>query len=235
MNTPVFFESAGDERSTPQAFFDALNAEFHFDIDVAADERNHKCELWFGHGGIAYDAIVEDWAGMTCFLNPPYSAAGAFVTKAREEADKGATVVMLLPVRSDTRWWHRAIWDKSVWSRGQQVEHARQGFPPPPNTEPDGDWRPGVCGRFIAGRLNFELKVPDDIRAWIKMEMATIPIWTIPTPTSEKERIEKIRQLVAVTGLPKMAIERILNDMPDEDLMESAPFPSCVIIFTKAG
>jgi hypothetical protein len=41
-------------------------------------------------------------------------------------------------------------------------------------------------------------------------------------------------ELIAKTGLPKMAIERILLDYPDEDLLESAPFPSCVVIFTKS-
>ena len=209
MNTPLFFESAGDERSTPKAFFDALNAEFHFDIDCAASKLNHKCDLYFGEGGVENDAIEADWAGMTCFLNPPYSVAGGFVAKAREEADKGATVVLLLPVRSDTKWWHHYIYDKSVG--------------------PDGAWYLGVRARFIPGRLNFELVVPVDMRAWITSELKA-SIGSI----NEEDFKAKIKSLVQITGLPKMAIERIFQDLPDEDLMEAAPFPSCVIIFTKS-
>src|SRR5216684_4087634 len=113
MNTPLFFESAGDERATPQDFFDTLNAEFHFELDAAASLLNHKCDLWYCEGGIEYDALEADWGGATVFLNPPYSVAGAFIKKAREEADKSATVVLLLPVRSDTKWWHNFIWDKN--------------------------------------------------------------------------------------------------------------------------
>lgn len=232
MNAPLFFESAGDDRGTPQKFFDALHAEFHFDIDAAADEHNHKCELYYGKGGMEYDALEADWAGLAVFLNPPYSIAGAFIAKARAEADKGATVVMLLPVRTDTQYWHKYIWDKSAGrlvnqspevittGEGSCVKYAPMLY------HKDGDFYPGVRVRFIPGRLQFELKVPDSLRSWIKAEMAKSPAGLAPGT---------IVALVAATGLPKMAIDRILLDYPDEDLMESAPFPSCVVIFTKAS
>lgn len=209
MNAPLFFENAGDVRGTPQDFFDTLNAEFHFDIDCAADAHNHKCELYFGEGGMAFDALEADWCGLTCFLNPPYSTAGAFVEKARQEADKGATVVLLLPVRSDTKYWHKFIWDKTVH-----------------------DWRPGVQGRFVEGRLQFTLHVPDDMRRWIKTEYAQ----TMANTENFRAEAKAVffRRATAETGLPKMAIERILLDYPEDDLLEGAPFPSCVVIFTKA-
>lgn len=41
------FSSATDEWATPQAFFDELNGEFHFTLDPAANEANHKCEKFF--------------------------------------------------------------------------------------------------------------------------------------------------------------------------------------------
>lgn len=145
MNSELFFESASDERGTPQKFFDTLNEEFHFDVDVAASANNAKCESYFGPGGVADDALEADWGGLTCFLNSPYSVAGAFVKKAREEADKGAVVVMLLPVRSDTKWWHGYVWDKEKQT-----------------------WRPGVECRFIRGRLSFELKVSAKMRELVK-------------------------------------------------------------------
>lgn len=211
MNAPVFFENAGDDRGTPQKFFADLDAEFHFDIDAAADEHNHKCELYYGKGGIEFDALEADWAGMVVFLNPPYSSAGAFIAKAREEADKGATVVMLLPVRSDTRYWHQYLWDKTT-----------------------NDWRPGVKCRFLSGRLQFELHVPDDMRVWIKAEHKAALALVDQDVSREKVLTEYFRAMVASTGLPRMAISRILEDFPDDDLLEGAPFPSCVVIFTKA-
>lgn len=40
-------------------------------------------------------------------MNPPYGREiRKWVRKAYEEAQKGATVVCLLPARTDTAWWH---------------------------------------------------------------------------------------------------------------------------------
>lgn len=232
MNAPVFFKSAGDERGTPQDFFDALNAEFHFDLDAAAGPLNHKCPLYFGEGGVADDALEADWGGdgSSVFLNPPYSVAGAFIAKAREEADKGALVVMLLPVRSDTKWWHKYIWDKDCPDQFQVERLIAEGkargddltmiYGPGLPLVPNGDWRPFVRGRLLPGRLNFELVVPQNLRTWIKEQVAAGT---------------GIESLKTETGLPKMAIDRICDDMPDDCLLEGAPFPSCVIIFSKAA
>lgn len=208
MNRELFFESAGDERATPQAFFDALNTEFGFTLDAAASTGNAKCALFFGTGGIAEDALEQDWGGegSIVWLNPPYSVAGAFVAKAREEADKGAVVVMLLPARTDTKWWHNYVWNRSRKYHGVM-----------------GDWRPGAECRFVSGRLQFELKVPEAMRLLVK-DMH---------PWRHLDE-DTVASLVETTGLPKMAIVGILDDKPDEDLLSSAPFPSCVVIFRRA-
>jgi site-specific DNA-methyltransferase (adenine-specific) len=40
-------------------------------------------------------------------MNPPYGREiGKWMAKAHEEADRGATVVCLVPARTDTAWWH---------------------------------------------------------------------------------------------------------------------------------
>lgn len=222
MNRELFFASAGDERGTPTDFFAALDAEFHFTLDAAASPENKKCELYFGFGGIADDALNEDWGGedSVVFLNCPYSIAGAFVRKAREEADKGAVVVLLLPVRTDTKWWQSTIWDKDAWSDAQLDEVAENRNRA--RMQPDGNWRPGVRVRLLPGRLSFELKVPAAMRALVK-EAMTGP-YLVSRECSRDSLIE-------TTGLPKMAIEGIVDDKPDEDLLSSAPFPSAVVIF----
>lgn len=211
MNTALFFESTGDERGTPQDFFDRVNAEFHFNLDAAASSLNHKCDTWFGEGGIANDALEADWGGegSVVWLNPPYSVCGAFVAKAREEADKGAVVVMLLPVRSDTKWFHKYIYDCRIC-----------------RATGDGAWRPGVRCRFLPGRLIFELNLTDAMRQAIRDSLAQ-------GVQSGEDKNDTIKRLVNDTGLPRMAIEGIDAGLPDDELLSSAPFPSAIVIFRK--
>lgn len=108
MNTALMFSSATDKWATPQPFFDALNAEFQFAIDVCADATNAKCERYFDE---AADGLKQDWRGI-CWMNPPYGReVSKWVAKASLEAHIGAVVVCLLPARTDTAWWHNHIWD----------------------------------------------------------------------------------------------------------------------------
>lgn len=97
------FTSKTDMWETPQSVFDNLNEEFAFDLDVCAVESNKKCEKYFSP---EQDGLKQDWQGV-CWMNPPYGRAiGAWVQKAFEASLNGATVVCLLPARTDTQWWH---------------------------------------------------------------------------------------------------------------------------------
>ena len=111
MNTDVMFSSATDNWSTPQDFFDKLNDEFHFTLDVCADETNHKCEHYYTK---EIDGLSRPWVG-TVWCNPPYGRKiGEWVQRAYLSSQIGsATVVMLLPARTDTRWFHDYIYNKS--------------------------------------------------------------------------------------------------------------------------
>jgi phage N-6-adenine-methyltransferase len=100
---PVFHRHQKTEWETPQDFFDHLNAEFHFTLDVAAQPTNAKCPRYFTPED---DGLAQPWEGV-CWLNPPYGRTiGAWMKKAYESALHGATVVCLVPARTDTRWWH---------------------------------------------------------------------------------------------------------------------------------
>ena len=91
-----------DVWATPQDFFDKVNAVFNFDLDVCALPDNAKCTRFFTPDD---NGLIQDWNG-TCWMNPPYSREIAkWVSKAAEEAAKGNTIVALLPVRTDARWW----------------------------------------------------------------------------------------------------------------------------------
>ena len=91
------------EWETPQLFFDALNAEYHFDVDVCATENNAKRERYYSK---EQDGLSQQWKGV-CWMNPPYGREiGKWMRKAYESSLYGATVVCLVPARTDTAWWH---------------------------------------------------------------------------------------------------------------------------------
>lgn len=104
MNTDVMFSSATDQWATPQTFFNEWNALFNFTLDVCADAQNAKCERFFD---LEADGLKQDWSLDVCWMNPPYGREiGQWVKKAYSESRRGATVVCLLPARTDTAWWH---------------------------------------------------------------------------------------------------------------------------------
>lgn len=129
----ALFSSATDLWATPQGFFDKLNAEFGFELDVCATVDNAKCARFFT---IADDGLKQEWRGgerRVIWMNPPYGEPeqpckqsckkkrcsqrgfhnGAYrpgiidwMRKAYEASLAGETVVCLVPARTDTRWWH---------------------------------------------------------------------------------------------------------------------------------
>ncbi|MCU7556562.1 phage N-6-adenine-methyltransferase [Macrococcus capreoli] len=103
-NIDVHFSSATNEWATPQALFDALNERYTFTLDPCSDGLNAKCAKFFT---IEDDGLAQDWSRDTVFMNPPYGRAiGEWIRKAYEESLKGATVVCLIPSRTDTKYWH---------------------------------------------------------------------------------------------------------------------------------
>lgn len=100
-----------DDWETPQKLFDDLNKEFSFTLDVAANDVNHKCPKYYTK---ETDGLLQDWRGCV-FCNPPYgSQIKQWVKKAYEQNKSyGTTVVMLLPARTDTKWFHDYIYKKA--------------------------------------------------------------------------------------------------------------------------
>ena len=100
----VMFSSVNMEEETPQDFFDQLNVEFQFSWDLAASPTNNKTPDYFDDD---QDSLLQDWNGLgMCWCNPPYGRGiKGWVMKAEHEAEKGASIVMLLPARTDTKWF----------------------------------------------------------------------------------------------------------------------------------
>lgn len=104
MNNDLMFSSKTDLWETPQDFFDKLNRRFQFETDVCALPENAKCARYFTP---EQDGLKQEWTGV-CWMNPPYGREiGKWVKKAYESAEQNlATVVCLLPARTDTAWFH---------------------------------------------------------------------------------------------------------------------------------
>jgi phage N-6-adenine-methyltransferase len=100
----VHYSSKTDDWATPQDFFDALDEEFGFDLDPCASASNKKCNK---HFSLEENGLEQDWGQSTVFMNPPYGREiKDWMKKAYESSMNGATVVCLVPARTDTKWWH---------------------------------------------------------------------------------------------------------------------------------
>lgn len=110
MNADVMFSSKTDMWETPQDFFDNLNREFHFTLDACATRENAKCSRFYTK---EQDGLAQKWDGVV-WCNPPYGRQiGRWVEKAYLSAQTGALVVMLLPARTDTAWFHDYIYRRA--------------------------------------------------------------------------------------------------------------------------
>lgn len=122
MINPALFSSERIDWATPQDLFDDLDLEFGFTLDPCADASNHKCPRYFTK---EQNGLAQDWTGERVFCNPPYGREiGLWVKKCAEHS---GLAVMLIPARTDTRWFHEYIYHK-----------------------------PNVEIRFLRGRVKFE-------------------------------------------------------------------------------
>jgi len=113
---------ARDGTATPQWLFDLLNGQVRdlcgqsFVLDAAAEDWNAKCKHYYDE---QTDALKQDWSKWpTIWCNPPFSASliERFVLKALEAAERGSTVVLLLPM------WPGYDWYQSLKQKGQMQD-----------------------------------------------------------------------------------------------------------------
>ena len=98
------FSSARDDWATPASLFAELDAEFGFTLDPCCYPHTAKCARFYTR---ETDGLAHSWEGERVFMNPPYGRdIPRWMEKAHAEGLRGATVVALVPVRTDTRWWH---------------------------------------------------------------------------------------------------------------------------------
>ena len=105
MKERLLFSHKSDEWETPQGLFETYNREFNFDTDVACNEKNAKCKNFLT------DSLGKEW-GRSNWCNPPYSLVKEFCRKAVDEQRKGNLTVMLIPARTDTKFFHDYCYGK---------------------------------------------------------------------------------------------------------------------------
>lgn len=107
----ALYSKKSDEWDTPKALYETLDAEFNFNLDPCSTDENHKCDRYFTK---EQDGLKMPWGGSRVYCNPPYSNISAWVEKAfRESKNDNTLVVMLLPSRTDTRYFHNFIYNRA--------------------------------------------------------------------------------------------------------------------------
>lgn len=104
----VMHSSAPGDWATPQDFFDQVNEAFKFTLDTCATFTNKKCHAYYGDG---IDGLAAPWHREGCnWCNPPYGRGiGVWIEKAIMERDRGCASVLLVPARTDTKWFQLAF------------------------------------------------------------------------------------------------------------------------------
>jgi|SRR3990167_728157 len=149
------FASKKQDWVTPDDVFIPLHKEFKFTLDVAASYQNAKVERFYN--GDEIDAMDWPWGiGEICWLNPPYGKGyplSKWVQRAYNQSQAGATVVMLIPARTNTNWFHEYCLRHGEvrFIRGRpKFGGAKHGLPQPLCVV---IFRPGISPQaFVAGR-----------------------------------------------------------------------------------
>ena len=108
----ILFSSNKMDWTTPKDFFEKLNREFNFTLDPCASKENALCKKFYT---VQENGLLQNWGGERVFCNPPYGRKiGEWVKKCYEESLKpNTTIVLLIPNRSDTKWYHEYIHGKA--------------------------------------------------------------------------------------------------------------------------
>lgn len=131
MKTETLFSSVNCEWETPPDLFAELDNTYHFGLDVASSDENALCER---HYTQEQNGLLQSWqigGGKSVWCNPPYGKdIIKWVRKAWEEAQKGQTIVLLIPARTDTKWFHDYVYHKAeiIFIRGR-LHYCLNGVP----------------------------------------------------------------------------------------------------------
>lgn len=130
----------GQERSdylTPPELIDEIFQEINllniqtnhidkFDLDVCCSQKNIPACEYFVDG--EKDGLQEEWRNFN-YCNPPYKTCDKWVKKAFAEFEKGKTTVMLIPARTETKYWQEYILNLGYATRKNvHIRFLRKGY-----------------------------------------------------------------------------------------------------------
>jgi phage N-6-adenine-methyltransferase len=112
MNRDLMFSNKNNCWCTPKDFFKELDQEFRFNLDPCCTHKSALCDKHFTPDE---DGLKQDWGGYNVFVNPPYGREiGKWVKKCFDESKKhNTTIVLLIPARTDTKYFHEYILNKA--------------------------------------------------------------------------------------------------------------------------
>lgn len=114
MNTELMFSSKDMTWETPKEIFNELNKEFNFSLDPCCEINTAKCNKFYTS---KENGLIQDWQGENVFVNPPYGREIVeWVKKSYNTIYNqihNGLVVMLIPARTDTKWFHEYIYGKA--------------------------------------------------------------------------------------------------------------------------
>lgn len=103
----VHFSSKKMDWATPDSLYNRLHELYSFDLDAAASAENARCLRYYDE---RTDGLTQSWEGARVWCNPPYGRhVVEWVNKAIAERKRARLIVMLVPARTDTRWFHLAV------------------------------------------------------------------------------------------------------------------------------
>ena len=91
----VYNTKVSNHWGTPKDLHEKLDSEFNFNFDACPYNAD-------------FDSLKISWGNST-YCNPPYSHIESFARKARKQQKKGKTIVMLIPARTSTKYFHKWI------------------------------------------------------------------------------------------------------------------------------
>lgn len=109
-----------DDYLTPSVIYERVLEENNlqtFDCDVCSSFPNIPAKMHYRKDGLysISGRKLTDNNGLTGtwfkfnWCNPPFGICNKFVKKATEEQKKGKTTFMLIPVRTERKFWHQYI------------------------------------------------------------------------------------------------------------------------------
>lgn len=118
-----------------------------FDLDVCCTEENIPALNYYKYG--KNDGLKEEWKNFN-WCNPPYNECNKWIKKAYEEQQKGKTTVMLIPVRTETKYWH----DYILFNPDVKIKWLRKGyrFLDPETKKPMGVFKNALALVYFYGK-----------------------------------------------------------------------------------